>query len=252
MTSLLESSWNITVNLGIKCNALGISRQADVRYYSSPFDNIDTVDGLVNCGKLISRKFKGYFDSVDDWRIKNDIHRATNELRAKIKWHKDSPDIFYPHFYEAWIKGALTAAELDAWKKSLELDIKPVWNDLKEVFTRRQDRLIRILENPKNKVLFLRIDERRSLKRLKNYNTQAEFDSFIESVTSAFPGNKIGLLYLYAQSDMIPRSFSNSENFEAIEIPEDVDEEVYAATLLKQVNLLPKSDIHLPDDYRKD
>ena len=45
-SKIFETDWNIVVNLGIKCNTLGISRSAEVRYYSSPFDNMDTVEGL--------------------------------------------------------------------------------------------------------------------------------------------------------------------------------------------------------------
>ncbi len=56
-SKLFETDWNIVVNLGIKCNTLGISRSAEVRYYSSPFDNMDTVEGLTETADLMSTGF---------------------------------------------------------------------------------------------------------------------------------------------------------------------------------------------------
>ena len=32
-SKIFNIDWNIVVNLGIKCNTLGISRSAEVRYY---------------------------------------------------------------------------------------------------------------------------------------------------------------------------------------------------------------------------
>ena len=51
-SKIFETDWNIVVNLGIKCNTLGISRSAEVRYYSSPFDNMDTVEGLTETDRV--------------------------------------------------------------------------------------------------------------------------------------------------------------------------------------------------------
>jgi hypothetical protein len=68
-SSLLNTEWNIVVNLGIKCNALGIARDAKVRYYSSPFDNIDTVEGLGEIGELLVSGFADYWSDMNDWKI---------------------------------------------------------------------------------------------------------------------------------------------------------------------------------------
>ena len=65
VSKIFETDWNIVVNLGIKCNTLNISRSAKVRYYSSPFDNMDTVEGLVDCAKLMADGFDGYFDDIN-------------------------------------------------------------------------------------------------------------------------------------------------------------------------------------------
>ena len=169
-SKIFDISWNIVVNLGIKCNTLGISRSAKVRYYSSPFDNMDTVEGLTETADLMSTGFANYFDDKSNWKIKNEIAPRSTEIRNKIVWHKDTQNVYYPHFADVWFKDTMTKEELHDWKTSNELNIDPIWNGIKRVFGNRQQRLYSQLKS-KNKILFFRADERRQLKRVHSTNT---------------------------------------------------------------------------------
>ena len=151
-SKIFEINWNIVVNLGIKCNTLGISRSANVRYYSSPFDNMDTVEGLTETADLMSTGFANYFDDIDDWEIKNEIAPRGTEIRNKIVWHKDTPKVYYPHFADVWFKDTLTKDEMHDWKLGEELTIDPIYKDFVRVFGNRQQRLASQLRS-KNKIL---------------------------------------------------------------------------------------------------
>jgi len=140
-SKIFETDWNIVVNLGIKCNTLGISRSAEVRYYSSPFDNMDTVEGLTETADLMSTGFANYFDDINEWDIKNEIAPRSTEIRNKIVWHKDTPNVYYPHFADVWFKENMTKDELHEWKVADNLTIEPIWEDMKRVFGNRQQRL---------------------------------------------------------------------------------------------------------------
>lgn len=196
--------WNIVINLGIKCNILSVSREAKVRYFSSPFDNMDTVTGLVDTANLMASKFEGYWDSKDEWVVVNEYApRSNNEvIRNKIVYHRDTPKVYYPHFADAWFKETLSKSELTEWKTGNKLTIDPIWTDFKRVFKNRQDRLVALLESD-NKVLFVRADEPRQLKRVCNTNQQEHIEEFIYKLQSKY--ENVGLMYLYCNNKKFQR-----------------------------------------------
>ena len=95
---------------------------AEVRYYSSPFDNMDNYEGLTETADLMSSGFTNYFDDINDWEIKNEIAPRSTEIRNKIVWHKDTPNVYYPHFADVWFKETMTKEELHTWKVADKLD----------------------------------------------------------------------------------------------------------------------------------
>ena len=132
----------------------GNIRSAEVRYYSSPFDNMDTVEGLAETADLMSSGFVNYFDDINDWEIKNEIAPRSTEIRNKIVWHKDTPNVYYPHFADVWFKETMTKEELQTWKTADKLDIQPIWEDVKRVFGNRQQRLVSQLKKQKQNIVF--------------------------------------------------------------------------------------------------
>ena len=241
-SKVFETDWNIVVNLGIKCNTLNTSRSANVRYYSSPFDNMDTVDGLTESADLMSTGFANYFDDIKDWEIKNEIAPRSTEIRNKILWHKDTPNVYYPHFADVWFEGNLTKEELHDWKLSDKLDIEPIWEDMKRVFGNRQQRLVSQLRS-NNKILFFRADEKRQLKRVHSTNQDEHLEEFISIMRNAFPQTEIGLLYLYCNNDRFQRELTSSEWAHAELIPTDIKEDEYSIERLGDLIVLPRDEM---------
>ena len=238
-SKIFKINWNIVVNLGIKCNTLGISRSANVRYYSSPFDNMDTVEGLTETADLMSTGFTNYFDDINDWEIKNEIAPRSTEIRNKIVWHKDTPNVYYPHFADVWFKETMTKDELHEWKLGEDLTIDPIWTDFVRVFENRQQRLASQLRS-KNKILFFRADEKRQLKRVHSANQNKHIEEFILKMQTAYPQTEIGLLYLYCNNTKFERKLTSSEYVYTELIPDDVKEDEYSIQRLKDLNVLPR------------
>jgi hypothetical protein len=246
-SKIFDIDWNIVVNLGIKCNTLGISRSAEVRYYSSPFDNMDTVEGLTETADLMSTGFANYFDDIKDWEIKNEVAPRSTEIRNKIVWHKNTPNVYYPHFADVWFKDNMSKDELHDWKVADNLTIEPIWEDLKRVFGNRQQRLVSQLKS-KNKILFFRADEKRQLKRVHSTNQDEQLEEFITKMQTAFPQTEIGLLYLYCNNAKFKRTLSSSEYIHTELIPEDIKEDEYSIQRLGNLNIHPRNEM-LPTDF---
>lgn len=238
-SKIFDVKWNLVVNLGIKCNTLGISRSANVRYYSSPFDNMDTVEGLTETADLMASGFSNYFDNINDWDIKNEIAPRSTEIRNKIVWHKDTPNVYYPHFADVWFKETMTKEELHKWKTQDNLTIEPIWEDMKRVFGNRQQRLVSQLKS-KNKILFFRADEKRQLKRVHSTNQDFHLEEFIGKMQTAFPQTEIGLMYLYCNNAKFKRTLTSSEYVYTELIPDDIKEDEYSIQRLKDLNVLPR------------
>jgi hypothetical protein len=235
-SKIFDTNWNIVVNLGIKCNTLSISREAGVRYFSSPFDNMDTVEGLTETADLMSTRFANYFDDIKMWNIKNEIAPRSIKIRNKIIWHKNTSSVYYPHFADSWFEKSLSKDELHRWKTSDELDISPVWSDMKRVFGNRQNRLVAQLES-KNKILFFRADEPRQLSRVHSANQNEHIEKFILKMQTAFPQTEIGLLYLYCNNIKYNRQLMSSDYVHTECIPGDINTSDYCIAKLKKLKL---------------
>jgi hypothetical protein len=241
-SKIFDIDWNLVVNLGIKCNTLGISRSAEVRYYSSPFDNMDTVEGLVETADLMSTGFANYFDDIKDWEIKNEVAPRSTEIRNKIVWHKNTPNVYYPHFADVWFKENMSKDELHDWKLGEDLTIEPIWEDMKRVFGNRQQRLVSQLRS-NNKILFFRADEKRQLKRVHSTNQDQHLEEFITKMQTAFPQTEIGLMYLYCNNARFERTLSSSEYVHTELIPDGMKEDEYSIRRLGNLNILPRNEM---------
>lgn len=237
------TEWDYVVNLGIKCNVVSISRAAAVRYYSSPFDNIDTVDGLVDCARLMASHFRDHMVNIQDWRSVNVLNK-NGEIVAKSLTHVNVPNIQYPHFYEGWSGGALTKEDVKRWIETPDAEISYVWEYFSKTFVTRQERLISWLKARK-KILFLRVDTHEHASRVFRANQISHVREFTRTMKDAFPQVHIGLLYFYFNNDRYARKFVSSGNFCAELIPntcctkEDVD--AFVCDRLKRLKLVPRS-----------
>ncbi len=142
---IFHTEWDIAINIGVKCNLLQCSRDAGIRYISSPFDNMDSVDGLTEAADLICSRFMSYFDSPQSWSIRPHICKTSGETTTLILSHSKYPNLYFPHFYERWFPNKISKREVEAWIKSIDPDINFGLNAIKHAFTPRQDRLVRIL-----------------------------------------------------------------------------------------------------------
>ena len=248
-SKIFDIDWNLVVNLGIKCNTLGISRSANVRYYSSPFDNMDTVEGLTDCANLMADGFENYFANKEDWEVVNEYAPRSTEIRNKIVSHKNTPKVYYPHFADVWFKNTLSKDELHDWKLGDELTIDPIWEDFVRVFENRQQRLASQLRS-KNKILFFRADEKRQLKRAHGTNQDEDINYFISRLKSAYPQTEIGLLYFYCNNKKFERNLSSSEYAHTELIPDNIKEDEYSIERLKQLKVLPRENM-LEIDFEK-
>lgn len=241
--SIFNEEWDIVCNLGVKCNTLPFSREAGVRTFSSPFDNIDTVEGLIDLADLLSSRFYDYWLDIDNWRIRNDYAPKTNVLRAKVLWHKDFPGVFYPHFNEAWLSGNyLNSEELKRWRDSPELDIEPIFYDLKKIFSQRESRLVKMLDQGLN-VLFLRVDESRSLRRIHGFNENNQLNYFANKVASSFVNSNVKVAYFYHTNENFDRVLTSNERVECIKIPSIEIEREFLIDKLKSLRVKSRDSV---------
>lgn len=228
-----NTMWDIAINLGVKCNLLPISRKAKIRYISSPFDNMDSVDGLIEIGDLLASRFENYFNK-SAWDIRNDYPSKSNQIRAKIAWNKNYPGLYYPHFHHKWLSN-ISETELANWVSNPEGDIDFVWRGLSQTFKRRQERLIEITEE-RNSILFLRLEDKANLRRTIQRDTATEALAFEKAITNAYPNLNFAMAYFYY--DSADRHFESTEHIYFDKIPMDCDEE-FLIKKLSQFKLAP-------------
>jgi hypothetical protein len=203
---------------------------------------MDTVEGLAETADLMSTGFANYFDDIKDWEIKNEVAPRSTEIRNKIVWHKDTPNVYYPHFADVWFKENMTKDELHDWKLGEDLTINPIWEDMKRVFGNRQQRLVSQLRS-NNKILFFRADEKRQLKRVHSTNQDQHLEEFITKMQTAFPQTEIGLMYLYCNNARFERTLSSSEYVHTELIPDGMKEDEYSIRRLGNLNILPRNEM---------
>lgn len=199
--NFFEKEWNAIVTIGTSCECAAITKLADKRYFSSPFDNIETSTSLIECSALISRKFKGYMDSVEDWKLKSCGAKNNRSVRCGIKEDGlDFSQILFPHIYREWFPGFTRndwrqfnkwASEDTAW------DHNKAWERFKTTMHRRQQRLVSLLES-ENKILFLRIDAS-PLQNIFPNNQQHHCDTFVSDIETTYPNADFGFYYLYSE-----------------------------------------------------
>ena len=52
--------------------------------FPSPFDNMDTVEGIRDCADLMASGFDKYFDDKSSWEVINEYAPRSTEIRNKI------------------------------------------------------------------------------------------------------------------------------------------------------------------------
>lgn len=233
MHKAIENTWDIAINLGVKCNLLPVSRKANIRYTSSPFDNMDSVDGLIEIGSLLAGRFENYFDK-SAWDIRNDYPSNSNQIRAKIAWNKDYPGLYYPHFYHRWLSN-ISETELANWVSNPDGNLDFVWQGLSDTFKRRQERLVSIIEE-NNSTLFIRLEDKASLRRTIKRDTAAEALAFEKTIKNAYPNLNFAMAYFYY--DTTDRHFESTEHIYFDKIPADCDEALLI-NKLSQFTLAP-------------
>jgi hypothetical protein len=243
---IFDRDWNLILNLGIKCNAAPISKRLGHRYISSPFDNMDSVDGFVEAGQLIRERFSGYFDRRADWALRN--HRAphAHEIRAKILWNTSYPGLYYPHFYVRWFED-LSPEDLTTWIADPEGTMDPVWDGMRKTFSTRQQRLVGLLERG-NRVLFLRIEERGQQSRLRQRDLVSDLEAFNAAIAAGYPTLDFATLYFYCdvperaeETERLRRTVIDRAHIEII--PADRNEAEFAEERLAFLKLLPRTSL---------
>lgn len=191
--NIFETEWNCVFNVGVKCNALDVTKRSGVRYFSSPWDNMDSVKDIVGVAKLTANKFEGYMDNIDDWGVVET--RTQRQIR-----HKNAPWLYYPHLEYEWVSDYISREEFEDWKtrkKGLDL----CWSGFSETYIRRQKRFTSILES-KNNVLLLRVDiDKRQIHKIRKNGTTKNLNRFMEILTDAYPNKNWGMLYFYYGED---------------------------------------------------
>jgi len=241
MHKVFSTAWNVVINLGIKCNAAPISKGLNQRYVSSPFDNMDSVEGLVEAAELISSRFCGYFSARDKWRLRNDRGSKSLAIRTKIAWHEDYPNLYYPHFYAGWIDGGSPEA-ISSWVSDEEGSLDFVWSGLMATFSARAERLVSLLDSGA-RVLFVRIDERSQLRRLQRRDRASDTMYFCERLRAVFPAAELGFLYLYSEGEgeaLVNRASSVAY---LQPMPRESDEPAFAADFLRQLKVSPRDEL---------
>jgi hypothetical protein len=236
MHPIYSQDWSIAVNTGIKCNANGIAKSAGVRYISSPFDNMDSVEGFAAAGEALAQRFNGYW-AREKWKLRTQYHR-NGWIQAKIAWNEDFPDLYYPHFYAGWFPGTgITTEDIEAWTKDPDGQLDFVWSGLSERFRVRGERLIQILDAG-NKVLFLRIEEPVSMYRLRDRDIAEEGRRFCRHIEAAYPDLDFAVLYFFCEEAGRPAAVSEGRIcFEPI--PAGCDDKIHVADRLKTLRLRP-------------
>jgi hypothetical protein len=242
--NIFDTEWNIAYNVGVKCNALDVTKTAGVRYFSSPWDNMDTVRGLTQTAELMASGFENYMADINDWTIW-DISRQ-RQLR-----HKDYIWCYYPHMDFQWVKNYTTEEDYNKWKRSKEGDLNPIWKGFAETYTKRQQRMTSILES-ENKMLLLRIDvDNRQLRKIRNQNKTKHLNRFMETMTKAYPTKNWGFLYLYCDENRNLSCDYDNCHLECIPPGKSGYRSKWVVDKLKELKVLPRDEMK-PYDFAEE
>ena len=239
--NIFDTEWNVAYNVGVKCNALDITKTAGVRYFSSPWDNMHTVRGLTQTAKLMASGFENYMADINDWTI------WYRERQSQIR-HKDYKWCYYPHMDFQWVENYTTEEDYNKWKQSKEGDLNPIWKGFSETYTRRQQRMTSILES-ENKMLLLRIDvDNRQLRKIRRKNKTEHLNRFMETMTKAYPNKNWGLLYLYCDENRNLSCDYDNCHLECIPPKNSRNRSKWVVDKLKELKVLPRDEMK-PYDF---
>lgn len=246
--SIFKTEWNVVYNVGVKCNALDITTSAGVRYFSSPWDNMDSTRGLVKTAKLMANGFDKYMDDISDWMEKparkHKMGRKNPNVQRK-DYHLQRPDLYYPHVDYEWVSNHVTRKEYNSWygyEKSFDI----IWEGFSDTFKRRQNRMTSILKS-ENKVLLLRIDDDHPTTHriICKYNTTKHINEFMEIMTNAFPKKDWGFLYLYDDESRDLSCDYDNCHLECIPSGKSGYRENWIVDKLKELNVQPRDEMKL-------
>lgn len=242
--NIFDTDWNVVFNAGVKCNALDVTKTAGVRYFSSPWDNMDTVRGLTETANLMASGFENYMVDINDWTI------SYRERQQQIR-HKNYYQCYYPHMEFNWVQNYTTEEDLIRWKQSKDGDLNPIWKGFVETYTRRQQRLSSILES-ENKMLLLRIDvDNRQLRKIRKQNKTEHLNRFMETMTKAYPNKNWGLLYLYYDENRNLSCDYDNCHLECIPSAPSVGRSKWIVDKLKELKVLPRDEMK-PYDFKEE
>ena len=221
--SIYNTEWNVIFNIGIKCNATIILNQAKMRYFSSPWDNMDSGYGLRAMADIMADGFDDYM-KVEDWGVGNwydySVHNnVSNKINRKKMFYNKRYEssiggwgmLNYPHLDYSWVKNKIGKRWFDRWQKHPSKSMndwraKCVWEGFTETFSRRQTRLKTIMES-QNKILFLRLDDSRIYDPTKGpkhssmIDTGEDIEHFVQTIGKAYPNLKFGYLHYFLDTD---------------------------------------------------
>lgn len=243
--NIFDTNWNVAYNVGVKCNTLDVTKTAGVRYFSSPWDNMDTVRGLTQTADLMASGFENYMVDINDWTVWDT--RRQRQLR-----HNDYAWCYYPHMDFQWVQNYTTEEDYIKRKQSRgDKDLNPIWKGFSETYTRRQKRMASILES-ENKILLLRIDiDNRQLRKIRNQNKTKHLNRFMETMTKAYPNENWGFLYLYCDEHRNLSCDYDNCHLECIPPGKSGYRSNWIVNKLKELKVLPKDEMK-PYDFKEE
>jgi len=265
--NFFDTNWNVVINIGTNCDVMWISKHAEIRYFSSPFDSIETTTGLIPISELIANKFDGYMEDRNDWELTT--WGSYRVKRTKNIKNEAFSTLNYVHIHHNWLPGISRHSwkvfrntrnpASDAW------NVDSAWERFKTTFHNRQQRLVSLLES-ENKVLFLRL-ENSNHKFVWPNNTQLHCDTFVKNIKKAYPNANFGYYHLYHSEDGRGKQrepiLSSCDEMYIEAMPKRLDatsdrrkrdyKKKYRQAILKKlskIKLLPRDEI-LPFDFEE-
>lgn len=255
-SKVLETDWNVIINVGIDCGIQYITKRAGIRYYSSPFDSIQSVSSLVTISELIAQKFDGYMDDKKYWPMER---YGRGRKSTKCIRYPEWGTLLYPHIYRSWLPGMKKWSWREFNRGPADWNVDLAWERFKTKMWNRQQRLVSLLES-ENKVLFLRIDQVRSraVPEIFPNNKQEHYDLFMSNIRKAYPNSSFGCHYVYGrEADGTEREPLDSSEWALMEhFPEwqrgnkKAEHWDSIIDILKKIKLLPRDEMK-PFEFEK-
>lgn len=252
-----DKTWNVVYSIGIKCNMIDILTKSNLRYFSSPWDSMESVYGIVSMTDVMVNNISEYY-TQKYWDVGcYAVGRSPQKYMYNTEVNTNNTingELVYPHLDYSWIKETISQQEYTDWinNKSTTSQNKIISSILK-VFERRHERMNALLQS-KNKVLFIRCDSVDRIRNQKTAHSKSDYSNldsfenilnFYNSVKTKYPNSNFSLLYYYSDFDNIQRNLEYmSENIVIKKIPDYLQtEKEYIIDDLKQVKVLPRDEL---------